>query len=302
MKVDVLPGKYIVAVSGGVDSVVLLDLLTKVQGLHLMVAHVDHDIRDDSSQDAEMVANLAHKYSLEYESTRLSLDENSSESLAREQRYAFLRECQLRHGAAKILTAHHQDDLVETAILNLMRGTGWRGLAPFTLDDTIQRPLLDFTKDQIIGYARRHNLQWHEDSTNAKEKFLRNYIRLHLTPILNQKSTNWYEQLLAQITQQRKLRTEIEQNLQNILQQITTDDVIKRHNIIMLPQNLAYEVLQTALKSRTGNTVERHLAESALIFAKTAFPGKVFQISKNWQIRSVKGGLTIDRRASESEQ
>jgi tRNA(Ile)-lysidine synthetase-like protein len=145
--------KFVVAVSGGVDSVVLLDMLAtgklkitnhKTQitnkfqkpssktNCQLVVAHVDHGIRGDSHLDAELVEGLAKKYGLKFELQKVELGEGASEAEARDVRYKKLRQVCKKHKASGIITAHHQDDQIETAIINLIRGTGWRGLAPMS--------------------------------------------------------------------------------------------------------------------------------------------------------------------------
>ncbi|MEI6851008.1 MAG: tRNA lysidine(34) synthetase TilS [Candidatus Saccharibacteria bacterium] len=167
--------RCILAVSGGVDSVVLLDMLSKQLGLELIVAHFDHGIRGDSVQDAIFVENLAKKYKLPYVSKREELGASASEELARDRRYEFLRLVARKYDSI-LVTAHHSDDVVETIAINLIRGTGWRGLA--VLDSDIYRPLTNMTKSEIIKYAKKHHLVWREDSTNQSSDYLRNRIRL----------------------------------------------------------------------------------------------------------------------------
>src|SRR5690606_22278428 len=144
--------KYIVAVSGGVDSMVLLDMLVREGSHELIVAHFDHGIRADSHKDATFVQDVAKKYGLPFEKRREVLGEKASEALARERRYAFLRSVAARH-EAKIVTAHHLDDVVETVAINITRGTGWRGLA--VMDTDIVRPLVDMEKKELVRYANQ---------------------------------------------------------------------------------------------------------------------------------------------------
>src|SRR6185436_20114617 len=127
MKISVRPGKYVVAVSGGVDSMVLLDLLRQKPKLELVVAHFDHGIREDSAQDRKLVQRIAKAYGLPFVHAKGNLGPKAGEALAREARYAFLRQVQADHDAKAIITAHHQDDMLKTAIMNLLRGTGRRG-------------------------------------------------------------------------------------------------------------------------------------------------------------------------------
>jgi tRNA(Ile)-lysidine synthase len=166
--------RYVVAVSGGVDSVVLLHMLHSQPDVELIVAHFDHGIRDDSAEDANFVRQLAKDYGLIFETKRENLGKQASEELARDRRYTFLRAIADKY-SAQLVTAHHSDDAIETVAINLSRGTGWRGLA--TLDSDVVRPLLHMSKNDIIEYARTHNLDWHEDSTNSSDAYLRNRIR-----------------------------------------------------------------------------------------------------------------------------
>lgn len=174
--------RYIVAVSGGVDSVVLLHMLTTSRlDNQLIVAHFDHGIRDHSADDAAFVATLARHYNLPFEAQRENLGKNASEERARNRRYSFLREMAKKYQAT-IVTAHHADDVVETIAINLVRGTGWRGIAVLNSDD-IERPLLNYKKADLIAYANDHGLEWREDVTNQDTKYLRNDLRQKLASL-----------------------------------------------------------------------------------------------------------------------
>lgn len=172
---------YVVAVSGGVDSMVLLDMLVRAGKRELIVAHFDHGIRSDSQLDAQLVEKVAKNHGLQFETKREVLGASASEALARERRYAFLRAVARKHNAT-VVTAHHLDDLVETVAINMTRGTGWRGLS--VLDSDVLRPLIDMEKSALLDYARKHGIEWREDSTNATSAYLRNRIRAqaHLLP------------------------------------------------------------------------------------------------------------------------
>src|SRR5882724_12578395 len=110
----IAPGRYIVAVSGGVDSMVLLDMLRRQPGLDVVVAHVDHGVRVDSHEDTTLVEHYATKYGLTCLVTQLKLGSGVSEETARVARYDFLQKCCKTQNAIGIITAHHQDDLIET--------------------------------------------------------------------------------------------------------------------------------------------------------------------------------------------
>ena len=190
------------AVSGGIDSVVLLDILSRQKNYELIVAHFDHGIRDDSHLDAEFVEGLAKKYGLKFELKREELGPKASEELARNRRYDFLRELAGKHDA-KIVTAHHIDDVIETVAINLLRGTGWRGLA--VLDSDITRPLTNHTKSDLIKYAKENNLSWRDDPTNLGDKYLRNQVRKKLSKL----DDDFKFQLLGLWAEQKALKSKI---------------------------------------------------------------------------------------------
>ncbi len=177
MNITHVPGKYIVAVSGGIDSVVLLHMMQENLGNELVVAHFNHGIREDSGDDALFVAGLANQYGLEFVHGSARLGANASEDTARQYRYAFLHKIRQQAGARAIVTAHHQDDVIETALMNVMRGTKRRGLVSLRSTNLIKRPLLHINKDQIREYAILHGLEWVEDSTNLEMKYRRNQVR-----------------------------------------------------------------------------------------------------------------------------
>lgn len=295
------PGKYVVAVSGGVDSMVLLDMVRRQPGVQIIVAHADHGVRPDSQVDEQLVETYAAKHAIPLVTTRLELGPHPTEAHARRQRYEFLQHCCRKFGAGKILTAHHQDDLIETAMIAIIRGTGWRGLAPFAgRQRTIVRPLLSLTKNDIIAYARRHKITWREDSTNRDERYLRNYVRHTLVPLLDQKSASWRESFLQHIRSQQEVRKKVEPLLTkwlDIYAQSTGRKLsLPRYHIIMAPRPLAYEYLQQAFRQHAGNSFERPLAESAVLFTKVAKPRKLMELNQNWQLRAESANVIVEPR------
>ena len=177
--------KILVAVSGGVDSIVLADFLIdffkQKNGLkwvedNLINAHFEHGIRgEESMRDFDFVRKFANKNNLRFEFERGFLGENASEEKARKARYDFLKALAKRENA-EIFTAHHKNDLAETFVMNLNRGGGWRAIACFD-SPNIKRPFLKFSKAEILKKAQEKGLEWCEDSTNLSEKYARNRIR-----------------------------------------------------------------------------------------------------------------------------
>jgi len=186
------PGTAIVAVSGGTDSVALLDLLQAVaaeRGLALVVAHADHGIQEASGDVGKWVGGLAARYGLPFELGELNLGPNATETVARRARYAWLREVQRRRAARYLVTAHHQDDQVETVMLRVLRGSAPAGLAgiPARARGGLVRPLLAFTRAQLAAHVAAQGLAVHEDPANGDPRHLRSWIRLELLPLIERR-------------------------------------------------------------------------------------------------------------------
>ena len=296
------PGKYVVAVSGGVDSMVLLDLLRCRSDLSLIVAHANHGIRDDSHLDEKLVSQFCKSHNILLVSKELHLGKNTSEETARSARYNFLQHCRIEKKANAIITAHHQDDLIETVLINLLRGTGWRGLAPFTDQDNICRPFINTSKSELYAYAKKRNVPWREDSTNTDTRYLRNYVRHKLIPSFEHAEHGWREQFLRLIRSQTNLRRTITNETNTFFASAKTvhdrSVLTERYMWIMLPPAVAYELFQELFRQTLGNSLLRSQAEAALLFAKVARVAKTMPLSADWQLRATKRELIVEPRQS----
>lgn len=282
---------YIVAVSGGVDSVVLLHQLVRAGQRQLVVAHVNHGMRPEADADARFVAGLAKQYGLPYEEHRAALGEDASEEVARQARYGFLFAVARRYDA-QVVTAHHADDVVETVALNLRRGTRWRGLAGMS-DARITRPLVNWTKQDIYDYATRHRLEWVEDSTNHTARYTRNQIRRRLAAISPEQQMTVRQLWRRQLT----LRQDIDYLLQRTLWPLT-----ERYVIIMLPREVALEAVWWACRQLGASLLTLQL-ERALLAITTGRPGTQWQLGggivlrvgrRDWQVQLLPNDDKID--------
>lgn len=268
--------KYIVAVSGGVDSVVLLHKMVQEAKHELIVAHFDHGIRPDSAADAQFVEALARRYHLPFITKREELGPHASEAYARTRRYLFLR-AQAKQHQATIITAHHANDAVETIAINLLRGSGWRGLAVLDSPD-ITRPLIFTTKREIYNYALKHKLEWVEDSTNAQDIYLRNRVRRHVGKLEGEST----QQLLRLQSQQVRLKSKINAELKPFVQ---PDNRYKRYLFTMQDTAVGSELLRAAVLAAVGNSPTRPQLERALIAIKTAQVGTTFELGKGAKLQ-----------------
>lgn len=278
MDVSVAPGKYVVAVSGGVDSIVLLNVLSKMPELDIVVAHFDHGIRRDSAKDREFVYRLAASHGFPFEYANGKLGSNASEAIARIKRYDFLENVKQKYHADAIMTAHHKDDVLETACINILRGTGRRGLSSLS-SDIVVRPLLSYTKLQILDYAQRNNLQWREDSTNISHKYLRNRIR----SVLQTADHEIKQKIEVMIAENYARNQEIDALLEEVFKFSYDEETksISQSFFINLPYNISCEVLVFWLRK---NYIEfdRKNIQLLTVGLKTGRAGIKLDIAKNW--------------------
>ncbi len=272
--------KYVVAVSGGVDSVVLLDMLSKATQCPLVVAHFDHGIREDSAEDARFVEQLAARYGHYFVSERAELGRGASEAVARTHRYAFLRRIAAEH-SAPVVTAHHLDDLVETVAINTQRGTGWRGVAVFGAP--VVRPLVDTPKAALKAYARANGLVWREDSTNTSDDYMRNRIRKRAAQL----PYDVKRQIRALHAEQTRLRHEIEHEVRQL---VGEGPEYSRHLFIQVTESVALECLRQV----TGAKLTRPQCLRALHAVKTAAPGARYQAGGGVMIQFSTRHFTVE--------
>lgn len=178
--------RVLVAVSGGVDSVVLLDRVIR-NGMEVGVAHVHHGLRPESDEEYEFVRRLADKYDVPFHGKRLAFPNGGSQASYRTARYAFFEQVMQKFDYTQLMTAHHADDQLETVLIQLQRNvvevTGIPERRPFAGGELV-RPLLSEPKRELIAYANRHRLEWREDASNAEADYLRNKLRHQLVPQL----------------------------------------------------------------------------------------------------------------------
>jgi len=275
------PGKYIVAVSGGVDSVVLLHVLQARPELELVVAHLDHGMRAGSDADRQFVGELARRYDLPFEYNEARLGKNASEAAARTARYAFLRKVQQSHQAQAIITAHHQDDLLETAIINMLRGTHRKGLTALASQPQLLRPLLAVPKKDLLIYAQNNGLRWREDPSNTDQTYLRNYVRGRIMPQFSREDRAKLLQLLAGLTDTNR---ELDATLAQVLA-AQPETGLERAWFAQLPHAVAREVLAAWLRTQDIRGFDSKTLERLVVAAKTAPAGKLFPVKAGVNLR-----------------
>lgn len=273
--------KLILAVSGGIDSMVMLDMVYRsgeYSSGNIIVAHFDHGIRENSAEDAKFVEKIAKSYGLEFVKDIAQLGSSTSEAEAREARYSFLLELAQKY-QAPILTAHHLDDLVESIAINLIRGTGWRGLVVLDTPNIV-RPFITpeiismdtpWDKKAVLKYAAEHNIVFRQDPTNYEDKYLRNRIRESLTEFPDQKKRELY----ALWRRQRDLKREIDRLIAEIIP--PSGSPWQRSWFNNLDESVALELLRAGTLE-AGISATRPQLRDFLQAIRTYAPGKYFNL------------------------
>ena len=189
--------KLLVAISGGLDSVVLTHLLHQLH-FDISLAHCNFKLRDiESDIDEDFVKNVGKKlkiktFTTSFETYKIAKETKQSiQVTARNLRYSWFNEIIEKHQFDYVLTAHHADDNLETFLINLSRGTGLEGFTGIpAINKNTVRPLLIFSRDEILNYAKAHAITWREDQSNASIKYVRNKIRHQIVPVLKEINQN----------------------------------------------------------------------------------------------------------------
>jgi tRNA(Ile)-lysidine synthase len=282
--------KIIAAVSGGADSVVMLDLLAReagALGMTIIVAHFNHQLRgEESESDEAHVGQLARHYGFEFYVERAATadiakhNKQGIQEAARNLRYAFFNGLLLSSGFDRVATAHNADDNAETVLMNLFRGAGVQGLSGIPVyreDRKIIRPLLFATRFEIEQYALHEGLEFRKDSSNEKDVYSRNYVRRQILPLVK-------ENINPGVVQNLQRSAELFRELEAFLAHST------RQSFEMMVAKRTEEELHLAIPRLRGNPVL--LQQYIIMLAGEHFAGKQLEYDQVQSILDLTEGLT----------
>lgn len=245
--------KLLIATSGGIDSVVLTHLLHQLN-FDITLAHCNFKLRGvESDVDEEFVKNLGETLNIStfittFETEKIAKEKKQSIQIAaRELRYTWFNELLKKHHFNYVLTAHHADDNVETFLINLSRGTGLEGLTGIpTINKNIVRPLLIFSRDEILAYAKKHNIKWREDQSNASTKYLRNKIRHQIVPVLKEINPHFLEAFTKTLKNLQESQQIVDDCIKNTSKTLFIDGKIDIKKVLELsnPKAYLYQILK----------------------------------------------------------
>nr|MBQ6242898.1 tRNA lysidine(34) synthetase TilS [Lachnospiraceae bacterium] len=250
-------GLYLIALSGGCDSVSLLFLmkeLAEAEGFALHALHVNHVLREDAAADEAFCVELCGRLSIPLHVFREDVtgfsarNKISLEEAGRNCRYARLRETAGLIGADAVLTAHQRDDQAETVLLALLRGSGLSGLCgmekrkPFAGSTELIRPLLDISREELEKYLREKGETWREDDSNADETYSRNYVRRTLLPLMEERFPGAAEHVSAAAEHLREAEEYLRHQADAWLSENAQGDVLLQEPLARLDPALRYYV------------------------------------------------------------
>lgn len=234
--------KLLLAISGGIDSMVLLDLTQKSK-LNISVAHCNFGLRGaESDSDENFVNDYCKQHKIPCFINSFDTEKYASENkksiqiAARELRYNWFFELKNKHNFDYIVTAHHLDDSLETFFINLSRGTGIEGLTGIRENENIIRPLLGFSRKEIEKYATENHIKWREDSSNTSDKYLRNNIRHNIVPLfkeLNPDFLNSFSKTIANLQEVQSFSDEVlDEVLYKLIIQYNSNNYLKINELL----------------------------------------------------------------------
>ena len=281
--------KLILAVSGGVDSMALLAMYKQAD---IVVAHIDHGTRKSSAKDADFVHQKCQKLGVKFYETKLELGEGVSEELARKKRYEFLKTIQEKEGGT-LCTAHHLDDVLESIAINLIRGTGWRGLTPFYGDDLV-RPFIisKMWKRDVLKFAGEQDICFRQDPTNYETNYLRNRVREKMAELDETARTD----IINLFEKQNKLRGKIEKLVTELAKQtVVGKNFHKKELFLVADEKVALEVLREICLMHGFSSTRKQLADF-LAAIKTYAPHKKFNLPKNHFVTILKNYIMFEEK------
>jgi tRNA(Ile)-lysidine synthase len=300
-------GRWLVAVSGGADSVALLHLLVAEGFRNLVVCHLDHRLRGRAStEDARFVRRLAEKLGVKCEigrdDVRARMDGESMETAARNARHAFFARCAAKHRCRRILLAHHADDQAETVLWNLLRGShgmkGMRGEQAITVagrELLLVRPLLGLRHSELVAWLEERGHRWREDASNHEPVAIRNRLRHEVFPLLDEISGRDSAAAFTRGAEDFAACGEIENAILDCANLLDPQGRLYLPALRKLPPVLQRAALRKFLADRKIPSLDRPLLERAVEMLDPANPAAI-NLPGGHRLRRRAGRIWIDTR------
>lgn len=264
--------KIVVGVSGGPDSMCLLYLLNtlkKTKNIKIIVAHINHNLRKESKEEAEFVKKITKKYQNTFEILNIeNFKKGGIEEQARIKRYNFYQELLKKYKANIIMTAHHADDLMETILMRQVRGSNLKGYAGFSKETNypnykLIRPLIEHTKEEIETFNKENNIEFRIDKSNFDLSITRNRYRLKILPLLKEENKNVHQKYLKFSNHLNEINDFLENITKTALTKAISFGKVNLFEFNKLENLIKKEVIKCFLKDEYQNEInslnDKHL-------------------------------------------
>lgn len=304
---DYIFNNYVViGVSTGPDSMCLLNLLQKKTN-KIVVCHINHNVRKESIKEEEYITKYCQENNIILEKTTINnYQENNFENEARKKRYMFYEEILKKYNSKTLLLAHHGDDLIETVLMKISRGSNLEGYAGIkevsnVKDYQIIRPLLKYTKEDIINYNKSNNIKYYNDSSNQSTNYTRNRYRLNILPLLKKEDKNIHKKYLKYsktlIEYDNYIKREVKKNIDNVY--INNIIYIEKLNQLdtFLIKNILYNIMNNIYQNKNNIITDKHIQNIISLLNNTK-PNIKIDLPNNKEIVKEYNKLIIKEKRS----
>ena len=310
--IDINNDKYvIIGVSTGPDSMALLHMLENNLNCKLVCAHINHNVRTQSDEEEKYLKEYCKNKNIIWESTKIkSYNEKNFENEARNKRYAFYEELLTKYNSHNLFLAHHGDDLIETILMKIIRGSnleGYAGIKTFSYLENykIIRPLLSLTKEDILKYNKENNIKYYIDNTNEDTTYTRNRYRKYILPMLKKEDKNVHLKFLkySNILQEydNYINYEIEKNIDNIYTNNKIDIPILNKEHEFLKKNIIFYILSNIYNNKPNIIKEKNIID-ILNMTTDKKPNYRINLPKNYIAKKEYNYIYIERKKEKKEQ
>lgn len=235
----------------------------------LIVAHINHNVRKQSNTEELFLSNYCKDNNITFECMKITeYKENNFENEARKKRYKFYKEILTKYNSSYLFLAHHADDLMETIIMKIIRGSninGYAGIKKISYQDNyyIVRPFLDYTKQDILEYIKKYNITYYDDYTNNDITYTRNRIRHNIIPLLKKEDINIHKKFIKYSNTLNEYNDYINYEVNNIIKDIYTNNTLylDKFNIMhpFIKKNILYHILNNIYNNKDNIVKDIHI-------------------------------------------
>ncbi len=261
----------IVGVSGGPDSMALLHLLTEIKreiDIFIVCAHVNHNVRKESDKEKEFIEKYCDNNQITFESMKIDdYGDDNFHNEARTKRYSYFGKIVKKYGAKYLLTAHHADDLIETILMRIARGSTLRGYSGFSKivnmgDYKIIRPFITVTKQEILDYNKNNNIRYVEDPSNKKSVYTRNRYRKYILPFFKKEDKNVHHKFLKFSETLLEYNNFIDNQMRNVVSNIYKQNILNIEKFLkldyLIQQKIIYYILENVYQDDLMLIYDKH--------------------------------------------